>query len=71
LSVWRNSLGEHALGRIMVDSVMPCSSLPIMVFVDSLNRVIRVEEITENVPHHDHASATNIAARRFHAQRNM
>ncbi|KAF9362538.1 hypothetical protein BGX34_005955 [Mortierella sp. NVP85] len=61
----------NALGRIIVDSVMPCSSLPIMVFIDSLNRVIRVDEITENVPHHDHASATNIAARRFHAQRNM
>lgn len=42
-----------------------------VLFMDSLNRVIKVDEITENVPHHDHGSSLNIAARRFHAQRNM
>ncbi|KAG9319368.1 hypothetical protein KVV02_005678 [Mortierella alpina] len=44
-----------------------------ILFVDSLNRVIKVEEITENAAHHHHGhgSETNVAARRFYAQRNM
>ncbi|KAF9918848.1 hypothetical protein BX616_005023 [Lobosporangium transversale] len=40
--------------------------------IDSLNRVIKVEEIKENTyPHHGHGAETNVAARRFYAQRNM
>ncbi|KAG0365871.1 hypothetical protein BGZ54_006092 [Gamsiella multidivaricata] len=44
-----------------------------ILFVDSLNRVIKVEVITENTPpvHHAQGAETSIAARRFYAQRNM
>ncbi|KAG0202033.1 hypothetical protein BGX28_005316 [Mortierella sp. GBA30] len=43
-----------------------------ILFVDSLNRVIKVEEITEGTHHHHgHGSEANAAARRFYAQRNM
>ncbi|ORZ16741.1 B-cell receptor-associated protein 31-like-domain-containing protein [Lobosporangium transversale] len=43
-----------------------------ILFIDSLNRVIKVEEIKENTyPHHGHGAETNVAARRFYAQRNM
>ncbi|KAG0319846.1 hypothetical protein BGZ99_004880 [Dissophora globulifera] len=40
--------------------------------MDSLNRVIKVEQITENTyPHHGHGVETNVALQRFYAQRNM
>ncbi|KAG0248040.1 hypothetical protein BG011_000595 [Mortierella polycephala] len=44
-----------------------------ILFVDSLNRVVKVEEINENSHHHHHGhgSESNLAARRFYAQRNM
>ncbi|KAG0201485.1 hypothetical protein BGX28_005699 [Mortierella sp. GBA30] len=43
-----------------------------ILFVDSLNRVIKVDEIT-NEGHHHHSphTETTVAARRFYAQRNM
>ncbi|KAG0371978.1 hypothetical protein BGX24_000907 [Mortierella sp. AD032] len=40
--------------------------------VDSVNRVVKVVEISEHSHHHhDHMSESNVAARRFYAQRNM
>ncbi|KAF9098669.1 hypothetical protein BGX29_007497 [Mortierella sp. GBA35] len=43
-----------------------------VLFVDSLNRVAKVVEISESSHHHhDHGSESNVAARRFYAQRNM
>ncbi|KAF9561043.1 hypothetical protein EC968_005859 [Mortierella alpina] len=40
--------------------------------LDSLNRVIKVDEITNDSPHHHNPHAeTTVAARRFYAQRNM
>ncbi|KAG0310368.1 hypothetical protein BGZ97_012606 [Linnemannia gamsii] len=42
-----------------------------ILFIDSLNRVIKVEEVqNENTIHHPHTEST-VAARRFYAQRNM
>ncbi|KAF9434296.1 hypothetical protein BGZ76_008258 [Entomortierella beljakovae] len=44
----------------------------LMTEANSLNRVIKVEEIHDNSHHHHgHGSETNVAARRFYAQRNM
>ncbi|KAF9139598.1 hypothetical protein BGX30_007792 [Mortierella sp. GBA39] len=44
-----------------------------VLFVDSVNRVVKVEEVSEHSHHHhhDHLSESNVAARRFYAQRNM
>ncbi|KAG0254411.1 hypothetical protein BG011_005789 [Mortierella polycephala] len=43
-----------------------------ILFVDSLNRVIKVEEINNDATHlHTPHSETTVAARRFYAQRNM
>ncbi|KAF9197408.1 hypothetical protein BGZ49_002175 [Haplosporangium sp. Z 27] len=43
-----------------------------ILFIDSLNRVIKVEEIHDSAHgHHGHGAETNVAARRFYAQRNM
>ncbi|KAF9187914.1 hypothetical protein BGZ51_000099 [Haplosporangium sp. Z 767] len=44
-----------------------------ILFVDSLNRVVKVEEINENSHHHHHGhgAESSMAARRFYAQRNM
>ncbi|CAO3572223.1 unnamed protein product [Mortierella alpina] len=43
-----------------------------ILFIDSLNRVIKVDEITNDSPHHHNPHAeTTVAARRFYAQRNM
>ncbi|KAF9400619.1 hypothetical protein BGX21_003850 [Mortierella sp. AD011] len=43
-----------------------------ILFIDSLNRVIKVEEIHDSPHHHHgHGSETSVAARRFYAQRNM
>ncbi|KAF8927795.1 B-cell receptor-associated protein 31-like-domain-containing protein [Dissophora ornata] len=44
-----------------------------ILFVDSLNRVIKVEEIRSEDDHHHHHphTETSMAARRFYAQRNM
>ncbi|KAF8929267.1 hypothetical protein BGZ58_009072 [Dissophora ornata] len=40
--------------------------------MDSLNRVIKVEEIGDStLPHHGHGAEASVAARRFYAQRNM
>ncbi|KAK3832468.1 MAG: B-cell receptor-associated protein 31-like-domain-containing protein [Linnemannia elongata] len=43
-----------------------------VLFVDSVNRVVKVEEVSEHSHHHhDQMSQSNVAARRFYAQRNM
>ncbi|KAG0053595.1 hypothetical protein BGZ83_000805 [Gryganskiella cystojenkinii] len=44
-----------------------------ILFLDSLNRIMKVERIAETSPHHhhDHGAATHAAANRFIAQRNM
>ncbi|KAK5815359.1 B-cell receptor-associated protein 31-like-domain-containing protein [Linnemannia elongata] len=43
-----------------------------ILFVDSVNRVAKVEEVSEHSHHHhDHMAQSNVAARRFYAQRNM
>ncbi|KAF9125875.1 hypothetical protein BGW39_007094 [Mortierella sp. 14UC] len=44
-----------------------------VLFMDSVNRVVKVVEISEHSHHHhhDHVSDSNVAARRFYAQRNM
>ncbi|ORZ26485.1 B-cell receptor-associated protein 31-like-domain-containing protein [Lobosporangium transversale] len=45
-----------------------------ILFLDSLNRVIKVEEIVSDSDHHHHHHAhtdTSVAAKRFYAQRNM
>jgi len=44
-----------------------------VLFVDSVNRVVKVEVASEHSHHHqpDHMSQSNVAARRFYAQRNM
>ncbi|KAG0269945.1 hypothetical protein DFQ27_001494 [Actinomortierella ambigua] len=45
-----------------------------ILFLDALNRVVKVEEISSEHGHHHHADArteTSFAARKFYAQRNM
>ncbi|KAG0265800.1 hypothetical protein BGZ95_003225 [Linnemannia exigua] len=43
-----------------------------ILFIDSLNRVIKVEEVnTDSTIHHHPHTDTTVAARRFYAQRNM
>ncbi|KAG0364686.1 putative endoplasmic reticulum protein [Gamsiella multidivaricata] len=44
-----------------------------ILFVDSLNRVIKVEDVVNDNDHHHHNphAETSMAARRFYAQRNM
>ncbi|KAG0317881.1 hypothetical protein BGZ97_004756 [Linnemannia gamsii] len=45
----------------------------LMTEANSVNRVVKVEEVSEHSHHHhhDHVSESNVAARRFYAQRNM
>ncbi|KAF9924264.1 hypothetical protein BGZ65_008439 [Modicella reniformis] len=43
-----------------------------MVLIDSLNRILKIEEANETiVPQHGHVNESGVAARRFHSQRNM
>ncbi|KAF9584091.1 hypothetical protein BGW38_007601 [Lunasporangiospora selenospora] len=42
-----------------------------ILFIDSLNRVIKVEEVNNDSHHHNPHTETTVAARRFYAQRNM
>ncbi|KAI1298777.1 hypothetical protein EDD11_006747 [Mortierella claussenii] len=45
-----------------------------ILFIDSLNRVIKVDELASSDDHHHHHNPhaeTSVAARRFYAQRNM
>ncbi|KAF9109402.1 hypothetical protein BGX27_007659 [Mortierella sp. AM989] len=72
---WRRGLLKFLAESPFMNSVQYVMKIVFIfvfiLFVDSLNRVIKVEEIHDSSHHHGHGAETNVAARRFYAQRNM
>lgn len=63
------------LKNVIIIAIDLCTLTGLLPFsfhiIDSLNRVIKVEEVNNESTHHHPHTETTVAARRFYAQRNM